>query len=352
MVAAALDDGSYGAVSVADDDSVLPPYAVLSVPVYSLATAPGGLGEGDRASMNITTYCCPVTIKPSRRMAVALYTNTATARNMIASRKGVLQVLRAQHAPLVPLLGETSACDVDKLAELATRGVATVKRYGVHTLADAAGVIALEIVSIENAGDHHLALCDVVGYETLEGKGEPLYTADLASFKGKKNTGGEVKAGNKAPKHLDEPKRPLSSYLLFAAETRGMIRQENPGLSPTEVIKALGVRWQAISPEDKAVFVQKAKEAKVTYDKVMAKLYPTPPAPPKRPPSSYLIFTAETRGKVLEENPGLKMLQVSQLLATRWKKLSLEDKAVFVEKAKEAKTRHLKAMEQYKLDNL
>ena len=42
------------------------------------------------------------------------------------------------------------------------------------------GVIALELVSLETAGDHHLALCEVVEYENFEGDGEPLYTADLS----------------------------------------------------------------------------------------------------------------------------------------------------------------------------
>lgn len=91
-----------------------PPYSLLSVPVYSLASVPApvdsthlhwpllspptvgndtstdtgadstlqGTRSGDgvgasasattsaaRPSMNITTYCCPVTIKPTRRMA-------------------------------------------------------------------------------------------------------------------------------------------------------------------------------------------------------------------------------------------------------------------------------------------
>jgi flavin reductase (DIM6/NTAB) family NADH-FMN oxidoreductase RutF len=89
------------------------------------------------------TYCCPVTIKPTRRMAVALYTHTATARNFLATGKGVLQVLRAQHAPLVPLLGKSSAHDVDKLAELRAMGFATEERFGVPTLAGAAVGLAL-----------------------------------------------------------------------------------------------------------------------------------------------------------------------------------------------------------------
>jgi flavin reductase (DIM6/NTAB) family NADH-FMN oxidoreductase RutF len=129
--------------------------------------------------MNITTYCCPVTIAPTRRMAVALYTHTATARNMLATGEGVLQVLRAHHADLVPLLGRSSAHDVDKAEALRERGVEVVERYGVPTIADAMGVVHLRVASLETAGDHHLALCDVLAYENIEGEGEPLYTKDL-----------------------------------------------------------------------------------------------------------------------------------------------------------------------------
>ena len=48
--------------------------------------------------------------------------------------------------------------DVDKLGEMRDMGFETVERFGVPTLADAAGVIALELVSLETAGDHHLAV--------------------------------------------------------------------------------------------------------------------------------------------------------------------------------------------------
>ena len=160
-----------------------PPWSALSVPVYSLATVPAtGATAGDsapRASMNITTYCCPVTIAPSRRFAVALYTHTATARNALATGRGVLQILRQQHKSLVPLLGKQSAHDVDKLEAVQKQGFGIVNRHGAPTLADAYGVVALKIVSVETAGDHHLALCEVVAHETLAGEGEPLYTADL-----------------------------------------------------------------------------------------------------------------------------------------------------------------------------
>ena len=91
----------------------------------------------------------------------------------------MLQILRQQHKSLVPLLGKQSAHDVDKLEAVQKQGFGIVNRHGAPTLADAYGVVALKIVSVETAGDHHLALCEVVAHETLRGEGEPLYTGDL-----------------------------------------------------------------------------------------------------------------------------------------------------------------------------
>ena len=55
-----------------------------------------------------------------------------------------------------------------------------VERFGVPTLADCHGVVELEIVNIQDVGDHDVVLCDVVGYEDLSPEGSsPLYTAKL-----------------------------------------------------------------------------------------------------------------------------------------------------------------------------
>jgi hypothetical protein len=160
--------------------------------------------------------------------------------------------------------------------------------------------MALELVSLETAGDHHLALCDVVAYATLEGAGEPLYTADLpdgppsSASRGKKGdgggktgatkngaggaaagaSGGGKGGGAKKKKDPNAPKRPLSSYMIFAMETRGKVLEETPCLSLGEVAKVLGARWKAISPEDKAVCEAKAKEAKARYEEAV-KAYKT-----------------------------------------------------------------------------
>ena len=96
---------------------------------------------GGRATMNIITYAAPITIKPrvrgavvgtahaadvaaltraplhalQRRYSVALDHGTQTLENMRATGRGVLQILGAQHAALVPLLGKTRGQDVDKV---------------------------------------------------------------------------------------------------------------------------------------------------------------------------------------------------------------------------------------------
>lgn len=135
----------------------------------------------------------------------------------------------------------------------------------------------LNLVSLETAGDHHLALCDVVAYDTFEGRGDPLYTDDLPDFKGvrrapeKKGMKGVGKGGKgiKKKKDPNAPKRPLSSYMIFASETRGKVLEESPGMSLGDVGRALGERWKAISPDEKETFEAKAAAAKAKYEEEM-----------------------------------------------------------------------------------
>jgi len=66
---------------------------------------------------------------------------------------------------------------------------------------------------------------------------------------------GKRKRKTKKPRDPNAPKRALSSYMLFAAATRADIRKANPEMGTTEVARALGAAWRALSDEDKAVRV-------------------------------------------------------------------------------------------------
>lgn len=88
-------------------------------------------------------------------------------------------MLGERHAPLTDLLGKTSSRDMDKCAELKRRGFNVLKRFGVDTIEDCLGVVELHISSLQDAGDHDLALCDVTAHLTLDEEGRPLYTGYL-----------------------------------------------------------------------------------------------------------------------------------------------------------------------------
>lgn len=73
--------------------------------------------------------------------------------------------------------------------------------------------------------------------------------------------------GRKIPKKdPNEPKRPLSSFMLFSQKHRDEIKAKNPDVSFGQVGKLLGQSWKDISPEEKAVIENETAEAKAAYD--------------------------------------------------------------------------------------
>jgi len=68
--------------------------------------------------------------------------------------------------------------------------------------------------------------------------------------------------GDDGPK---EPKRPCSSYFLFLGEKSSAVA----GADRSEKAKELSSQWNGMSPEDKKVYEDKAKELKEKYDAEM-----------------------------------------------------------------------------------
>jgi upstream-binding transcription factor len=73
----------------------------------------------------------------------------------------------------------------------------------------------------------------------------------------------------------------------------------------------------------------------------------TDPNRPKRPPSSYILFSKEARKNILEERPGMGANMVTTLVSLKWKDMSEEDKQVWNGKASEAMDAYKKEMEEY-----
>ena len=68
-----------------------------------------------------------------------------------------------------------------------------------------------------------------------------------------------------------EPKKPLSSYLLFCKEKRPMVVADFPGsnldkgwlldIKAKEITSKLGEMWKALSDEEKEIYVARFKES-------------------------------------------------------------------------------------------
>lgn len=92
---------------VASPSIPLPP--AISMPVWSLAARHVDNDNTPETSMNIVTFCTPVSVAPPKLWAVSLYMNTMTRDAFLDSSKvGVLQLLTPDMKHVVPLLGKRS----------------------------------------------------------------------------------------------------------------------------------------------------------------------------------------------------------------------------------------------------
>ena len=67
----------------------------------------------------------------------------------------------------------------------------------------------------------------------------------------------------------DKPKKPWSNYFFFCDEKRAKLKEENPLLKATEILKELGEMWGKLSIEEKIPYNKMAAKAKTAYLKAM-----------------------------------------------------------------------------------
>ena len=55
------------------------------------------------------------------------------------------------------------------------------------------------------------------------------------------------------------PKKPLSAYLLFASETRDVLRRKQPNASVSDIMKAISIDWAKLDKPKKREFFDSAR---------------------------------------------------------------------------------------------
>lgn len=100
------------------------------------------------------------------------------------------------------------------------------------------------IVSLETVNEETVS-------EALQNAFDSTYsqTLEAVSNSGKKNK------KNKRVKDPNAPKKALSNYMVYCMRYRSDVQDKNPGSKPTEISRILGAQWNALTPDQKAKYI-------------------------------------------------------------------------------------------------
>ncbi|EFC43203.1 predicted protein [Naegleria gruberi] len=176
-------------------------------------------------------------------------------------------------------------------------------------------------------------------------------------------------AGKKSSKKKDPnaPKRPKTGFFLFCDERREKVKAtlgEGEKKSASEVSKLLGEEWGKLTDSEKDKYNSVSKKNMEVYKKQFEEYKKNKPESsdesessddegakkkkkkrkakkdenaPKRPLSSYMLFSQTYRKSLVAENPTLKVTEVAKLVGEKWGKMNDAEKAPYVNKAAELK---------------
>tara|TARA_B100001094_G_scaffold327518_1_gene385927 strand:+ start:3978 stop:4553 length:576 start_codon:yes stop_codon:yes gene_type:complete len=118
------------------------------------------------------------------------------------------------------------------------------------------------------------------------------------------------------------PPRPLTSSMLYFKEHKdGLI---NAGYTMKDVRSALTTSWRDLSDEEKQPYILSAATLKEAYNMELDKLDNLDKFGPKRPKTSYQLYSDTRRAGLI--NDGYTTKDVSLMIAKSWFQLSDEEK--------------------------
>ena len=178
------------------------------------------------------------------------------------------------------------------------------------------------------------------------------------------------KPENEGKKDPKAPKKAKSGYNYFMSEKIAKLKEENPEASFGELAKLVSSAFKSLNAGDKEKYESMAREDRKRYLGEMDNYSPQKgskqdvakknkkggngkekkekdPNAPKRGTTSFFFFMKDARAALKEENPDLKVTEMTKLLGERFKALSDVEKAKYEKKAKKDKDRYQEEMVAY-----
>lgn len=88
----------------------------------------------------------------------------------------------------------------------------------------------------------------------------------------KADKGDKVRRKRKTKKPDDgRPKKPATAYMGWLSSVREKIKEENPGISVTDLVKIAGLKWRELTADDKAPYEEQYQADRVRYLEEFAK---------------------------------------------------------------------------------
>ena len=176
-----------------------------------------------------------------------------------------------------------------------------------------------------------------------------------------------TKRGRKLKRDPGLPRRGKSAYLFFCAAHRDRVKKElGSKASATDVIKALGDKWNELKKSKKAAdkkqyatYEHLARDDKSRYEREMEEYTPSEGyehvhkkrkrSGPKRAMSAYLYFCEAHRKKLKKDNPKMSSAQITSKLGSMWNELKKDPKRsdelkTFEKKAEKDRKRYEKEL--------
>jgi HMG (high mobility group) box len=181
----------------------------------------------------------------------------------------------------------------------------------------------------------------------------------------------KIKSRQTKIKDENAPKKTKSAYMFFCADKRVGVKEANPAMKMTDIAKELGSKWKLLSDAKKQKYTELSMTDKLRYLKEM-ETYDRPSDEelmrqkvnqkkrrgdnenklkdenaPKRPKSSFIIFSAKRRPEIKAEHPEMKITEISKLIGSQWKECSDKKKEKYAALALKDKARYEDDMKGY-----